>query len=75
MVRYLARHVPNGIRMHGEWPLALALGSWAGSMPDYEQKDCAEIVRRFKKVAQKKADDWFPLDEDDSFKEIFAMDN
>lgn len=73
LLRYLARHVPNGIRMHGDWPLTLALGSWAGSMPESEQKDCSEIVRRFKKLITEKPDDWFPSDDEVSFQEVFSM--
>ena len=71
LIRYLMKHVPDGIRMHGDWPLILALGSWAGSMPETDQKFCSGIVRRFKRTAAAKADDWFPSEDDANFRELF----
>lgn len=73
LIRYLVRHVPNGIRMHGDWPLILALGSWAGSMPETDQQFCSGVVRRFKRTAVDKADDWFPSEDDASFQELFNI--
>lgn len=72
-VRYLARHIPNGIRLHGEWPLNLALGSWAGSMDEEDQDRCAIIVKRFKDASLKLPDDWIPKSDDPVVVKIFDV--
>ncbi|QDT25168.1 hypothetical protein Enr10x_04630 [Gimesia panareensis] len=66
LVRYLRYHVPQGIRMHGDWNLTLAFGSWAGGMDESMQSRCTKIVKKLKKAFSICADDWIPLSANDS---------
>ena len=71
LIRYLSRHVPNGVKQHGDWPLNLALGSWAGSMDDQMQSRCTKIVRRFKKEIADLPNNWIPSNNDALIEKIF----
>lgn len=73
LVRNLHEHVPNGVHKHGDWPLTLALSSWAGSMGESLQRPCASIARRLKKL-DGISDDWIPASADDAVIEMLFRD-
>lgn len=71
-VRYLRYHVPLGIGNHGDWPITLALGTWAGSMSADQQSRCSQIIRKFKKVLSTLPKNWLPTVGDDVLERLFA---
>jgi hypothetical protein len=64
LLRNLHEHLPHGFRRQGDWPLTLALASWAGSMPTDLQAECGRIARRLK-TCTAFPDHWLPDSVDD----------
>jgi hypothetical protein len=59
LIRNLHEHVPRGFRMHGQWPLILALSSWAGSMGTVLGARCARVASAVKTLSGV-PDSWLP---------------